>query len=212
MLDEQITFFTRRLGLAVSTSKQQEQSPNRTEIGSKLRRARRARRMRIREVAQLAGCTESMLSKIETNKATPSLELLHKIVEVVGTNISNLFANGPADEQIVQRAGSRSVVEVRPGSEGGVSLELLVPQVDAHLLQGNIHIVPPGAGSQGAIRHDGEEIGYVLTGELELTVAGKTYFLNEGDSFYFRSSLDHGYINKGEKEARIAWINSPPTF
>ena len=181
-------------------------------IGSKLRRARRARRMRLKEVAELAGCSESMLSKIENNKATPSLVLLHKIVTVVGTNIAYLFSDASSRNQVVQCAGTRPVVEIKPASEGGVSLELLVPETDSQLLQANIHIVPPGAGSEGDIEHDGEEIGYVLEGELELTVGGETNTLRPGDSFFFRSDMPHGYRNVGATEARVVWVNSPPTF
>lgn len=181
-------------------------------IGAKLRRARRARRLRLKDVAALAGCTESMLSKIENDKASPSLVLLHKVVDIVGTNIAYLFAEISPKDEIVQHSGKRPVVEIKPASEGGISLELLVPEADAQLLQGNIHIVPPGAGSQGAIEHDGEEIGYVLTGELELTVDGEIYSLKTGDSFFFHSQLLHSYQNLRDEEARVLWINSPPSF
>ena len=55
-------------------------------------------------------------------------------------------------------------------------------------------------------------MGYVLQGELELQVNGQFFDLKEGDSFYFRSDLPHGYKNPGSKVARVIWINTPPTF
>ena len=60
--------------------------------------------------------------------------------------------------------------------------------------------------------HSGEEIGYVLEGEIELTVDGHKYRAKMGDSFHFRSELPHGYRNVGPTPARILWINTPPTF
>jgi quercetin dioxygenase-like cupin family protein len=39
--------------------------------------------------------------------------------------------------------------------------------------------------------HDGEEVGYVVEGELKLIVGGKTYIIAEGGSFFFRSDLPH---------------------
>jgi quercetin dioxygenase-like cupin family protein len=73
-------------------------------------------------------------------------------------------------------------------------------------------VVEPGGGSEGAIEHQGEDVGYVLEGEFELIVAGKTYKLQQGDSFFFRSNLPHGYRNPGRKQTRVVWVNTPSTF
>ena len=51
-----------------------------------------------------------------------------------------------------------------------------------------------------------------LEGEFELTVDGTTYSLKAGDSFFFRSELPHSYRNPGAIEARVLWVNAPPTF
>ena len=58
---------------------------------------------------------------------------------------------------------------------------------------------PPGGGSEGVIQHEGEEFGYVLDGEIELTVDNRNYQLREGDSFYFRSERPHSYNNNRKK-------------
>jgi uncharacterized cupin superfamily protein len=79
-------------------------------------------------------------------------------------------------------------------------------------LQANIHRIDPGGESDGRIEHEGEEIGYILQGELELRIDDKTYLLSAGDSFFFPSHLPHGYFNPGEVETRVIWINTPPTF
>lgn len=91
-------------------------------------------------------------------------------------------------------------------------MERLIPYARGHLLQGNIHIVQPGGSSDGMISHSGEEVGYLIAGEIELIVGGKTYTLSAGDSFCFRSDVEHGYRNIGKSEARIVWVNTPPTF
>ena len=60
-------------------------------IGEKLRHMRKKARKTLKEVAGSAGCSESMLSKIELGHATPSLDLLSKLAETVGTSIAELF-------------------------------------------------------------------------------------------------------------------------
>jgi quercetin dioxygenase-like cupin family protein len=71
-------------------------------------------------------------------------------------------------------------------------------------------VVPPGGGSSGALRHAGEETGYVLEGMIELTVDGERATLCAGSSFFFRSLLPHSYRNIGPSSARILWVNTPP--
>ena len=62
------------------------------------------------------------------------------------------------------------------------------------------------------IKHEGEEFGYLLDGEIELIVDKKKYQLRPGDSFFFRSERPHSYTNNRKKVARILWLNTPPTF
>ena len=62
------------------------------------------------------------------------------------------------------------------------------------------------------LTHSGEEGGVVIEGELELTVAGKTWVLGPGDAYYFDSRLPHRFRNLGKVPARIVSANSPPTI
>ncbi len=182
-------------------------------VGTRLRHARLVKQYRIRDVADRVGCSMSVISKIENGKATPSLTLLHRLVNALGINIGALFESRSDESAAVLRAGTRPVIAMERDPHGaGVALERLVPYGDGHLLQGNIHIVAPGGGSEGGIDHEGEEVGYVLEGELSLTLDGRTYELRAGDSFAFRSNRQHGYRNPGKTAARILWINTPPTF
>lgn len=185
------------------------QSPD-LEVGLRLRQARKAKGLKLKELAEKVGCSESLLSKIENDRARPSLQMLHKIVGHLGITISQLFAERAPSGSIVVRSGERAVI--RMDEEGGVHLECLVPEEGSQFLFGTIHVVEPGGGSSGAISHVGEEIGYVLTGTFELTVGDRTHLLNPGDSFFFESELPHSYRNPGDTQTRVLWVNSPPTF
>jgi quercetin dioxygenase-like cupin family protein len=72
--------------------------------------------------------------------------------------------------------------------------------------------VEPGGASDGKISHEGEELGYVIEGHLELTVDDHHAILGPGDSFFFSSQRPHGYRNAGNTTVKIIWVNSPPTF
>lgn len=181
-------------------------------IGHRLRYARRKQDLLMKEVARRVGCSESLISKIERGHATPSLRMLHNIAAVLNINIASLFDAG-ADEQVVRRGGERPLIHLESRTGGGsIDLERLAPSGERTLLEANIHVVEPGAESDGEITHEGEEVGYVIEGTVELTVDDVPYVLNAGDSFYFRSELAHRYRNTGKTTARLLWVNTPPSF
>lgn len=187
--------------------------PDAIDIGTRLKHARRVRGLSLKEVASSAGCSEGYLSKIENNKGAPSLTMLHRIVRVLGINLGSLFENADKPPDAVLRQGRRPVVDLDPLRRGdGLKLERIVPYSERHLLQCNIHIIEPGGGSDGQIQHEGEEVGYVLSGRIELHLDAETHVLSPGDAFYFPSVRLHGYRNIGDDEARILWVNTPPTF
>lgn len=183
-------------------------------VGRNIRHARLVAGFTLRELAERVSCSESLLSKIENEKAVPSLQMLHRIVAQLGTSIGVFFSEPHAHSRIVMRQGTRSTIRTgeRNGQDAGVSIEWLVPSPKAKLLSGSIHKIPVGGGSQGEISHKGEEMGYVLKGRFELRVSGVTYFLDPGDSFFFPSELPHGYRNPGDTETWVLWANTPPTF
>ena len=181
-------------------------------LGAKLRHRRKLRGLTLSEVATRAGCSESMVSKIESNRVNPSLTMLRSLAAALEISPSTLFDDG-AQDGVVSRAGERPVMDTDSLRKGdGVSLERLVPYDDGCLLQANVHIVAAGGGSDGQISHVGEEMGYLLSGRLELEVDGEIYQLQQGDSFHFNSERPHSYRNTGDVEARVLWVNTPPTF
>jgi transcriptional regulator with XRE-family HTH domain len=181
-------------------------------VGKRLRQARKAKGLRLKQLALAVGCSESLLSKIENDKARPSLQMLHNIVSNLGITIGNLFADRSMSDDIVTRADERAIIRMDTGGSARIWLECVVPEDGGQFLYGSIHVVDPGGGSSGAISHHGEEVGYVLEGIFELTVKDRTYILNAGDSFFFTSELPHSYRNPGTVQTRVLWINSPPTF
>ncbi len=186
---------------------------NDLDVGNRLRQFRRSAGLRLRDVADAAGCSESMLSKVENGQVSPSINMLHRLTKALGVNISNLFVSPEPSTPFVQRQGNRPILgAMSPRSGDGLTLESLTPhEIHGHL-QGLVHILAPGASSDGMIAHEGEEVGYVAEGSLELTVGEKTAVLGAGDSFFFDSARPHSYRNPGDTVARIIWVNSPPTY
>ena len=184
-----------------------------SRLGTRLRLARQTLGMTLKALATAADCSESLLSKIENGKASPSLPMLHKVVQVLETNIGWMFEEVDGEEGIIFRAGTRPLIALDPLRRGeGISLERVIPYSPGHMLQCNIHHIDAEGASAGPIQHSGEEVGYLIAGEIELIVDDQTYKLSAGDSFVFRSELPHHYRNVGAERASIFWVNTPPTF
>jgi transcriptional regulator with XRE-family HTH domain len=182
-------------------------------LGMRLRLARQIRGMTLKALAEAASCSESLLSKIENGKASPSLPMLHRLVQVLETNIGWMFEEVDGEEGIIFRAGARPLIALDPLRQGdGITLERVIPYSAGHLLQCNIHHIEAGGESAGPIRHVGEEVGYVICGEIELSVGERSFHLQPGDSFVFESERPHHYRNVGTERASIFWVNTPPTF
>jgi transcriptional regulator with XRE-family HTH domain len=199
--------------LKALTQKVSSTVPKEVRIGARLKHARMVRGLTLKQVADAAKCSESFVSKLENDKASPSFTMLHRLTTILGANVAALFATAEEIGGVLSHSGSRPVIvtdQLRMGK--GIRLERLIPYSHSYLLQGNIHHVAAGGRSDGNIVHSGEEVGYVLEGEIELTVDGRRFRAKAGDSFHFRSELPHGYRNIRSKRARVIWINTPPTF
>lgn len=183
-------------------------------LGGRIRYARTLRGLTLKQLAGHAGCSESMLSKIECGLASPSLTTLHRIAQALQTNVAELTTMVQTPASPIVRAADRPVVQFNTGKTGSKSirLERLVPPLRGQLLQGDIHVLEPGTPSTDSIQHQGEEIGYVLQGSLNLTIGEASYQLHPGDSFYFASEKTHSYSNDGDEVTKVLWINTPPTF
>lgn len=182
-----------------------------TKLGQKLRHLRKKNKLTLRQLADMIGCSESMLSKCERGHVLPSLDLLSRIAMQVGTSVAALFASGSELSCVVYKDGERPQLELGVAEHTGHTfLERLIPYTEGRQLNANLHVVPPGGGSAGALSHEGEEVGFVIDGYIEITVDGATHLVGPGGSFFFKSELPHQYRNIGQTSARIIWVNSPP--
>jgi transcriptional regulator with XRE-family HTH domain len=182
-------------------------------VGLKLRAERRTRRMRLRDLADAAGCSESLLSRIENGLVVPSLTTLHRLCRALNISVTALLNGAEDNSFVLYRDGKRPQYSSGGWVEGDGSMaESLVPFDEGRRLEAHIMHVPARGKWCGPYKHIGEEVGYVLEGELELKVSGNSHIIRKGDSFFFPSDQEHAYRAYGETGCRILWINTPPTF
>ena len=179
-----------------------------SDLGRKLRSLRHASGKTLDQVAGDIGITSSTLSTLERTSQGVGFKTLHDIADYYGTTVSRLSGEENEDELALVRAGEwRSWPETTPG----VTVQILADgrrMMDCHRF-----VLAPGATSEGAYRHEGEEFMHILSGRLELVLDSDQFFdLGPGDSLYFESRRYHSWRNRHDGETVLLWINTPPTF
>jgi DNA-binding transcriptional MerR regulator/quercetin dioxygenase-like cupin family protein len=175
-------------------------------IGPRLRRMRLKRGLRLGHVASKVGVSTGFLSAIERGGMSAYVGTLRRIARFFHLNILSLFDPSDLNPHHV-RPADRKGLEAGPG----VRMELLAwgnAVMEPHLFR-----IAPGAGSGEAYAHEGEEFLYILRGRIEIALeGGQCIQLRSGDSFYFESHTPHRWLNPGQSEAQVLWVNTPPTF
>ncbi|MCL4067816.1 cupin domain-containing protein [Pseudomonas sp. GX19020] len=181
-------------------------------LGERLRELRKRRKQTLAQLADGAGLSIGYLSQIERDLAEPSINALVSIAQHLGVTVQWFFAG---DEQPVPEAEQGYVIRqanrLQVAYQGGAVDELLTPRLSMALEMIRSRL-PPGAEAQDAYSHDGDEVGLVLSGQLELWVGDRHFRLEAGDSFSFASSEPHRYRNPGPAETEVIWAISPPTY
>jgi transcriptional regulator with XRE-family HTH domain len=196
-------------------------------VGERIREERLKRGLSLRALARAVGVSASLISQIETGKSQPSVSTLYAITQALEISVEDVFdaAEAPAAVPAPPPPPAGAVAEalpamtgmgplVRPGDreilelESGVTWERLghVPGTDVDFL---LVTYAPGGSSSGSgklMRHGGVEHGYLIEGELTLTLSFDTYQLRPGDAVSFPSVTPHRYHNEGDVPAVGVWF------
>ena len=189
------------------------------QMGERLRAARQARRLTLRELAQRLRVSPSMISQIETGRASPSVSTLYAIADELDVSLDELLFNDrrpapPADdelgarqaaaEQALQRADSRKQIRLA----SGVVWERLTPlsEPDTEFLYVTYEVGGASSGEHEFQRHPGHEWGLVIEGRLEVRIGFEEYVLGPGDSISFDSTRPHRLANVGDVPVHAVWF------
>lgn len=179
---------------------------NARDLGPRLRKLRRRHGMGVVEAARRAKISPGFLSAVELSRANPSVATLQRLAATYGTTVLEFF-DLPRHTRRLVRPRERRAMEMA----SGIRIEQL--SIGAKQLESQLWKIPPGTGSDGAYSHQGEEFIFMLQGTLEFWLDElECHTLQQGDSFWFESTVGHRWFNPSDNEAILLWINTPPTF
>jgi DNA-binding transcriptional MerR regulator len=177
--------------------------------GRPLRKLRHERGLSLRQASTLTGLSVSFLSALERGVSGASIATLQRLTAAYGTTLQQLFGADADARQRKVAADARPVLRL---GDASVRIEQLAH--GATHLEPQLFVLAPGATSDGAYAHDGEEFLYLLAGAVTVWVGDdEVHRLTEpGDALCFPSTLPHRWRNDARGETQLLWINTPPTF
>ncbi len=178
-----------------------------TDLGAQLRRCRKDAGLTMQYVADNAGLSVGFISQVERGLTVPSLSSLRAIAGVLGKPISR-FLDQPSGSADATRGGDRVSYSI---GDGPLSYERISAKFPGSTIRSVIVHEPPGHRAE-PISHVGEELFYVLAGELTVEIEGERTILRQGDSIHFDSTKTHSIWNHTSQAASLLWCGTMDVF
>ena len=179
-------------------------------LGEQLRRRRKAMGRSLLHVAQAAGISVSLLSQLERGLRSISMRTLAALAHELQLPMDMLVRNsthGDARDEVdgaVVRVGAHRRIDL---GDKGIHKENLTPPAATGHVELYRAVIESGGSTGDALffTHRGEQVGYVIEGQLELFVNDRLLKLHAGDSFCYDGSTPRRWRNPGPTLTTVLW-------
>jgi transcriptional regulator with XRE-family HTH domain len=170
-------------------------------IGLKLRALRTQKRLTLSQLAAETGLSTALLSKLETDRMTPTLATLATISRVYGVGMSYFFSE-PARHTLSITRKAHFMGNGRgpePFKVTPLNAASEAPRLLAHLVE----LAPGGATSPADFLRQACGVLYVLEGRLQLDAGGLQEVLETGDCACLETDMPLAWGAAGKHRCRI---------
>jgi transcriptional regulator with XRE-family HTH domain len=178
-------------------------------LAARLKRLRLARGWSLAQLSSLSKLSRPYLSRLESGDRQPSLGALVSLARIYDTPLHSLLEADPTRQKIpIVIHGSQPRIyranglRYRPISVDGTKVNLSAMQVT----------VARKRRTRVFVRHNGEELLYVLSGTLNLIFENETHTLRAKDSAHFDARIPHRLLAVGDRDAEVlivAYVGNP---
>lgn len=178
------------------------------DLGMRLKEFRAKRGLSQTELAKLVGVTPSTISQVESNLIYPSLPALLKMAEVLAVEVSSFFQESlDVTHRIIFPSAEAVNVKFPDLPRESIQASLLTPvdykaKAEPYLIEIPANKTIPSH----FFIHKGEEIGYLLSGKLQLKLDKAVYTVRARDVIYLTSEMPSQWKNPGPGPAKLLWL------
>jgi quercetin dioxygenase-like cupin family protein len=177
----------------------------RTALGERLLELRRRSGKTLREAAKLAGLSPAFVSLVERGQTEIGLSRLIRLADAYDANIADLLAEIHGRE-VEYVPAAEALTPPRSHSDPKVTY-LTSPswQIQPFRIE-----IEPGAALE-SLAHAGEEFIHCVAGRVEMTITGRVWTLETGDTIVVPPRAQHAYRNDGDELAVVVGAVAPPS-
>ncbi len=179
-------------------------------IGPKVRALRKQAGLSLQQLAESADVSAAAIHKIEQSGMVPTITTLLKVANALGRPVAYFVDEEEvvSDPTVHTPAGTERPIYT---SHAGIELAGISGAYGTFFLAGAQATVAPGASSgDRMLKHPGEELVHVLSGQLKFVVNDRTFLLGPCDSLHFRTVQEHSWRNPGTVPATALWMALRP--
>ena len=176
------------------------------EVGQRIKNLREKKGLSINEVANLTGFDSQRLEDIENGKDQPQLGTVMKLSRALDSALGRLVSGVGSQLYSITRKNERKKISRSTSQKEQKNLYSymsLAPEVQGRHMEALIVQLEENPDKVISV-HNGEEFIYVLEGVAELSIGGKTYDLEPGDSVYYLSTTPHLITGKNGRATILA--------
>ena len=176
-------------------------------VGQRLAQQRKKKKMSYEELSEKTGLKVEHLNNIESGKDFAPVGDILKISRALTIDPNILLKQG---NDIQKEQKKKRVKDFEKRAES-YNYTVLTPDSKSKHLRAFRVTIPTGLEHpKVSYQHEGEELVYVLKGEVEITVGQKKNHLKKDETFHFNSGIKHSLKNPGETEAILIVIIYSP--
>ncbi|UTW11416.1 helix-turn-helix domain-containing protein [Marinobacterium rhizophilum] len=184
-------------------------------LAGRIKALRQSRGLTLVEVEKRCGLGASTVSKIERGTISPSYATLLRLAKGLDVDLAELVQQttdiGPKTRRAITRMGEGVLHSIGSHDYRLLCTELTSKKMNPMLA--TVHarelkeIVATGDRKNGMSSHEGEEVLFVVSGEVVLhTEFYSPVLLKQGDCAYIDSSMGHVCLKGSEEDAVIFWV------
>jgi transcriptional regulator with XRE-family HTH domain len=175
-------------------------------LGERIKSRRKGLGLTLQQLANMSGLSAPFISQAERDLTTPSLVSLLALAKALDVEIDH-FMLIPDNGDIVHRADDRKIIAVdSPVTYYDLSSRLENRQMDVIMMR-----IPPGHAFP-VDQRNGEDMLYLISGELRASAGQTETVLQAGDSMHFDSRLPHSARNDSDEDAVLLYVGTPSAF
>ena len=182
------------------------------EIGKRIHQYRLHNGYTLQELADKTGYSKGYLSKVEKSGKAPPVATLSVIARELGVTVSVILGEETMNDSICLVRENERMLMAKTGEEFGYAYEALANPYPNKHMEPFILTYPSDDALKHTFQHDGEEMLFVLQGQMRFKYGNSEFVLDKGDCIYFDSSVAHtGEPHGGEplKTLIVLYTGSP---